>query len=196
MPRHRLAALDRLIRELRANWVAASDLETRMRRARTTLESVLADAELVAHSKAWPFTVGQNLLFHEDPEFGFAINATVRPAGSRGTVHDHAHSWTLYGLLDGSERLERYQRLDDGTRAGYAELRLVSDTVLTPGMIDFVAPREIHAERGGAGRSVAVIIRSERLVGRTLQLGFDPEARTVREMSGPTQVPYKLLDGD
>jgi hypothetical protein len=63
-------------------------------------------------------------------------------------------------------------------------------------MIDFVAPYEIHAERGGEGRSVAIIIRSERLVGRTLQRGFDPVARTVREMSGPTQVPFELLASD
>ncbi len=196
MSAHRLAVLDRLIGELRSIWSRETDLEARMRRASTVLEAVLADDALVAHSKSWPYTVGQNLLFYEDSEFGFAINATVRQPGSRGTIHDHAHSWTLYGLLDGTEQLERYQRMDDGTRAGRAELKLVSDTTLAPGMIDFVAPYEIHAERGGTGRSVAVIIRSERLVGRVLQRGFDPEARTVREISGPTQVPFELVATD
>lgn len=76
------------------------------------------------------------------------------------------------------------------------EIKLLSDTTLQPGMIDFVAPHEIHAERGGTGRSVAIIIRSERLVGRTLQLGFDPAAQTVREMSGPAQVPFELVEAD
>lgn len=193
MPGHRLAVLDRLIAELRAIWSSEPNLEARMRRAKPVLEAVLADTELLAHSKAWPSTVGQNLLFYEDPDFGFAINATVRPPGSRGTVHDHAHAWTLYGLLDGWEHLERYARRDDGTRPGHAELELLSDATLRPGMIDFVAPYEIHAERGGDGRSVAIIIRSERLVGRVLQRGFDPVARTVREMSGPVQVPFELL---
>jgi predicted metal-dependent enzyme (double-stranded beta helix superfamily) len=193
MPAHRLAALDRMIADLRTLWSAESDPATRMQRARTVLDRVLADAQLRAHSQSWPSTVGQNLLFYEDPDFGFAINATVRPSGSVGTIHDHAHSWTLYGILDGTEQLERYERMDDGTRPGYAELRLVTDTTMKPGMIDFVAPYEIHAERGGAGRSVAVIIRSERLVGRVLQRGFDPKARTVWEMSGPTQVPFELL---
>jgi predicted metal-dependent enzyme (double-stranded beta helix superfamily) len=194
MTARRLAALERLIAALRDIWAAEPDLETRMRRARPVLERALADAQLLAHSKSWPDTVGQNLLFYEDAEFGFALNATVRPTGSLGTVHDHAHAWTLYGLLDGSEQLERYERRDDGTRPGHAEIRLVSDTTLRPGMIDFVAPHEIHAERGGAGRSVAIIIRSERLVGRTLQLGFDPAAGTVRAMSGPTQVPFELVE--
>jgi predicted metal-dependent enzyme (double-stranded beta helix superfamily) len=196
MPAHRLSVLDRLIGELRSIWSHESDPGTRMRRARPVLEAVLSDADLLAHSKTWPFTVGQNLLFYEDPEFGFAINATVRPPGSRGNVHDHAHSWTIYGLLDGAEQLERYERVDDGTRAGHAELKLISDTTLTPGVIDFVAPYEIHAERGGEGRSVAIIVRSERLVGRVLQHGFDPAARTVREMSGPTQVPFELAASD
>jgi predicted metal-dependent enzyme (double-stranded beta helix superfamily) len=196
MPVRRLAALERLIAALRDIWSNEPDPTTRMRRAQTILERTLADRDLLAHSRSWPFTVGQNLLFYEDADFGFALNATVRPAGSRGTVHDHAHAWTLYGLLDGSEQLERYERIDDGTQQGHAEIKLVSDTTLHPGMIDFVAPHEIHAERGGAARSVAIIIRSERLVGRTLQLGFDLEAQTVREMSGPVQVPFDLVEAD
>jgi predicted metal-dependent enzyme (double-stranded beta helix superfamily) len=196
MAPRRLAVLERFIGELRAIWAAEPDIETRMRHTKRVLEGVLADRQLLAHSKSWPDTVGQNLLFYEDADFAFAINATVRPVGSRGTVHDHAHAWTLYGLLDGSEQLERYERIDDGSRPGHAALRLVSDATLLPGMIDFVAPYEIHRERGGDGRSVAIIIRSERLVGRVLQRGFDPAAQTVREMSGPSQVPYALVETD
>lgn len=59
-------------------------------------------------------------------------------------------------------------------------------------MIDVVPPFEIHAERGGPERSVALILRSERLVGRTLQHGYDPDAQTVKDMWGPTQVPFEV----
>ncbi|HUZ75706.1 MAG TPA: hypothetical protein VMU87_22190 [Stellaceae bacterium] len=196
MPARQLAIVERLIDALRTIWSSEPDPATRMQRAKAVLEHALADRDLMAHSRSWPFTTGQNLLLYEDPDFGFVLNATVRVPESRGLVHDHAHAWTLYGLLDGSERLERYARIDDGTRPGYAEIKLLSDTTLLPGMIDFVAPYEIHAERGGAGRSVALIVRSERLVGRTLQSGFDPEARTVRAISGPTQVPYELVEAE
>jgi predicted metal-dependent enzyme (double-stranded beta helix superfamily) len=45
------------------------------------------------------------LLLYEDPDHHFVFNATVRKPGSNGAVHDHGHSWTLYGLVDGIERI-------------------------------------------------------------------------------------------
>ena len=84
---------------------------------------MLAAPSVVAHSKQWPWTPGQNLLLYEDPDYNFVINATVRKPGTKGAIHDHGHSWTLYGLIDGTERIERYTRLDDGKRAGYGRVR-------------------------------------------------------------------------
>jgi hypothetical protein len=61
-----------------------------------------------------------------------------------------------------------------------------------PGGVDFVPPYAVHAERGGADRSVAMIIRSERMVGRFKQHMFDPDKNTVVEAWGPEQVAYEL----
>jgi predicted metal-dependent enzyme (double-stranded beta helix superfamily) len=188
----RLPAFDRLVRELRQVWASESEVETRMKRAETLLKSALADPDIVAHSKQWPWTPGQNLMLYEDPDYHFVINATVRRPGSKGAIHDHGHSWTLYGLIEGTERIERYRRMDDGRREGYAELELVNDRTMGPGGVDFVPPYAVHAERGGADRSVAMIIRSERMVGRFKQHMFDPEKNTVVEAWGPEQVAYEL----
>ena len=188
----RLPAFEHLIQELRQVWASVTDIETRMRRAETLLKVTLADPAIVAHSKQWPWTPGQNLLLYEDPDHHFVINATVRQPGSKGAIHDHGHSWTLYGLVEGTERIERYKRLDDGKRPGHAELKLVADREMGPGGVDFVPPYEVHAERGGADRSVAIIVRSERMVGRFKQHMFDPDKNTVAEGWGPTQVPYEL----
>ena len=77
------------------------------------------------HSKDWPSTEGhKNLLLYEDPEYNFAVNAVVRKPNRFGSVHDHAHAWTAYGLLDGVEKLERFERLDDGCKEGYADVKL------------------------------------------------------------------------
>jgi predicted metal-dependent enzyme (double-stranded beta helix superfamily) len=188
----RLPAFSHLVQELRNVWASVSDAETRMKKAEALLKVALADPTIIAHSKQWPWTPGQNLLLYEDPDYHFVINATVRKPDSKGAIHDHGHSWTLYGLIDGTERIERYVRLDDGSRAGHAELKFVADREMGPGGVDFVPPYEVHAERGGPKRSVAMIVRSERMVGRFKQHIFDPERNAVVEAWGPEQVPYEL----
>jgi predicted metal-dependent enzyme (double-stranded beta helix superfamily) len=145
-------------------------------------------------SKSWPSTEGRkNLLFHEDAECGFAVNGVVRMPGRKGSIHDHAHAWTAYGVLDGTESLERFRRVDDRSKEDYAELELESVTEGHPGKVDLVPPFDIHAEQGGPTRSVAVILRSERVAGKVLQGSYDREKRTYRKMDGPTNIPYKVL---
>lgn len=188
----RLPAIETLVAKLRQAWISESDMEARMHRAEVALKEALSDSNVLTHSKQWPWTPGQNLLLYEDPDYHFVINATVRRPGSKGVVHDHGHSWTLYGLVDGMERIERYARLDDGKREGFADLKLVADREMGPGGVDFVPPYQVHAERGGAARSVAIIVRSERMVGRFKQHMFDVEKKTVAEGWGPEQIPYVL----
>ena len=123
-----------------------------------------------------------------------AVNAVVRVPVRKGSVHDHADAWVLYGLLDGTESLERYDRIDDGSKPDYADVRLASVTTGTQGKVDLVPPRAIHAEQGGHTRSVAIIVRSQKLgQGTVLQGRYDPAARTRTEGYGPTQVPYELV---
>ena len=190
-----LPVFENFVADLRAIWVAENDNQRRMERAKPLLERLVMDQDLKAHSALWPSTEGyKNLLLYVDPQYHFAINAVVRAPGRSGSVHDHADAWVLYGVLDGSESLERYERIDDGRRAGHAELRLVSVTTGTQGKVDLVPPHAIHAEQGGPTRSVAVIVRSQRLgEGTILQRAYDPATQTVVERFGPTQVPYPLV---
>jgi predicted metal-dependent enzyme (double-stranded beta helix superfamily) len=193
MPK-RLPVLEMFIGELRAIWAAEAEDRTRMERAKTLLEWLVMDARLKAHSANWPSTEGRkNLRLYVDPDFGFVINAVVRVPGRKGSVHDHADAWVLYGLLDGSESLERYERVDDGSTPGYAEVRLQSVTTGTQGKVDLVAPHSIHAEQGGPVRSVAIIVRSKPLgEGTVLQNGYDLETNTVVARYGPTQIPFEV----
>lgn len=189
----RLPAFQRFIDELRAAWVRESDTEARMKAGTELLRKLVADPTMRAHSKDWPSTEGhKNLLLYEDPDYGFAVNAVVRNPNRTGSVHDHAHAWTAYGVLDGTEKLERFTRLDDGSKEGYADVRLDSVTDGTPGKVDLVPPYDIHAEQGGPTRSVAVILRSERVVGKALQGRYDPKAKTTHQGHGPTQVPFEV----
>jgi predicted metal-dependent enzyme (double-stranded beta helix superfamily) len=190
----RLRAFARFIGELRAVWAAERDDEARMHRAKPLLERFVLDPTVKAHSVKWPSTEGRkNLRLYVDPDYGFVINAVVREAGRKGSVHDHADAWVLYGVLDGRESLERYDRIDDGRTPGHAEVRRASVTTGAQGKVDLVPPHAIHAEQGGDVRSVAVIVRSRPLgEGTVLQNGYDLEAKTVVARYGPTQIPYEL----
>jgi predicted metal-dependent enzyme (double-stranded beta helix superfamily) len=193
MTEKQLPVFTRFISDLRAVWAELPDDESRMNKARGLLEALLKDPDLKAHSKTWPSTEPRrNLLFHEDPEYGFAVNGVVRESNRTGSIHDHAHAWVLYGLLEGTETLERFDRLDDKSKPGYAKLRLASAPQGRAGDVDLVAPYDIHAEQGGPARSVAVIVRSERVAGRILQGSYDPENNLVVQRDGPEQVPYPL----
>jgi len=194
MPNPRLPVLEKFVADLRAVWAAETDDGRRMEKAKPLLQKLVMDPTLKADSASWPSTEGRkNLLFYVDPDYHFVINGVVRVPGRTGSIHDHADAWVLYGVLDGTESLERFDRLDDGSRPGYAELKLSSVTTGSQGKVDLVPPRAIHAEQGGPTRSVAVIVRSQKLgEGTVLQHRYDRGANTVVEQYGPTQIPYEL----
>ena len=190
----RLPVFDKFIRDLRAIWAALPDDESRMTRAKTLMEQdILANEDLRAHAERWPSTEGRkNLLFYQDPDYGFVINGVVREPNRTGGAHDHADAWVLYGLLDGTETLERFERIDDRSRDGYAEIRLTGATEGRPGKADLVPPYDIHAEQGGPRRSVAVILRSAVLVGRVLQGRYNRDTGACSTGPGPEQIPYDV----
>ena len=187
------ALFEQFIADVHAIWAQESDMGKRMERTRPLFEKLVREPAMQAESAHWPSTEGhKNLLLHTDERFGFIVNAVVREPNRKGSVHDHSTAWVLYGLLAGTESLERYDRLDDGSKPGYAQVRLASVTTGGPGQVDLVPPYNIHAEQGGPGRSVALIFRSERLVGRILQHGYNLTDGSVIERYGPTQIPYVL----
>lgn len=173
------------------------DPERRWEQMRPLLAELLADPEILKRSRTWPYCYGaeraENLLLYEDPDYGFVINGLVKEAGFSGyQVHDHAHIYTLYGVLDGHQTIDRYERLDDGSRPDYAEIRLTASMAVEPGVIDLVRPWEIHVEKNGEERTVAVIVRSQK-PGDFLQGRYDPETNRYWQSPGPIQTPWDGL---
>jgi len=182
-----LPVFEKFIQDVRAAWSELPDTEKRMKRVKVLLERLVKNPTMKEHSKSWPSTEGhKNLLLYEDPDCQFVINAVVRTPGRDGRIHDHAHSWTAYGVLDGTERL------DEGKKEGYALIELESLTEGYPGKVDLVPPFAIHSEKGGPARSVGVIVRSERLVGKTPQGRYDAKTNEYNQSEGPTQVPFEI----
>src|SRR5687768_5946420 len=69
-----LPVFDRFIQHLRAAWAELPDTEARMKKGAQLLEDLVNDQAMREASKNWPSTEGRkNLLFYEDPDYGFAI---------------------------------------------------------------------------------------------------------------------------
>ncbi len=189
------SAVKRFIASTRALFAEEKGIQARWEQLAPLLRELLADASVKAQSKRWPACVqrdrAENLLFYEDPDYGFVINGLVKAPKRRTQIHDHAHNWTLYGVLDGEETIERYERLDDGSRPDYAEIRQNGNFQVGPGTVDLVQPWQIHAEESGEERTVAIIVRSEK-PGGFLQGRYDPANKKYWQGYGPRQIPYKL----
>ena len=200
METHKTNALERFIEKTRALFAAEADLEKRWTALEPILAEMLADPDVLEAAKGWPDCVprdgrAENLLFYEDPDYGFAINGLTKGTtrqGVRARIHDHAHIYTLYGVLDGHEQIERYDRLDDRSKPDYAEIRLASDKHVGPGEIDLVRPYEVHTENTVGERTVAIIVRSQK--GGSFNQGrYNPETNEYYESLGPRQTPVDML---
>jgi len=96
-------ALERFVRKTRDLFAKEEDPEKRWTSLSPVLAELLADPEVMDASKDWPECIAangraENLLFYEDPDFGFAVNGLTKgPArfGALPRIHDHAHIYTL-----------------------------------------------------------------------------------------------------
>ena len=190
-----MSALQKFIESARKLHAEEKDLAKRWEKMTPLLQELLTDPSIREQSKNWPTCSqadrAQNLLFYEDPNYRFVINGLIKAPKSRTQIHDHAHNWTLYGVLDGNETIERYERVDDRTKPDYAEIRKTVDVKVGPGKIDLVPPYEIHAEESGEERTVAIIVRGEK-AGGFLQGRYDPATKKYWQGYGPEQIPYEL----
>jgi predicted metal-dependent enzyme (double-stranded beta helix superfamily) len=189
------SAFNCFIASTRKLFTEEKDLALRWERLAPLLRELLADPAIQESSRSWPECAhkerAENLLFYEDPDFGFVINGLTKAPHTRTQIHDHAHNWTLYGVLDGTETIQRYQRMDDGSKPDYAEIRGVSKLCAGPGEVDLVRPWEIHAEASGEERTVAIIVRAEK-AGGFLQGRYDPVNKKYWQGYGPIQIPYTI----
>jgi predicted metal-dependent enzyme (double-stranded beta helix superfamily) len=190
-----MSAVKRFIGSARQLHAEETDLAKRWEKMTPLLQELLADPSVREQSRGWPTCAqaerAQNLLFYEDPDYKFVINGLIKAPKSRTQIHDHAHNWTLYGVLDGTETIERYERVDDGSKPDYAEIRKTVDVQVGAGKIDLVPPYAIHAEESGAERTVAIIVRAEK-AGGFLQGRYDSVTRKYWQGYGPEQIPFEL----
>jgi predicted metal-dependent enzyme (double-stranded beta helix superfamily) len=197
MERPTLPAASALIDEVRALYASRIEATELWERIELSMRKLLVNPELRERAREWPATVEsaptvRNLLFYEDPDYGFVFNATVRQPNVISNVHDHGDVWTLYGLIEGHETILRYERIDGAASdAGPVKLKLIGRRFLGPGDVDVVPPGKIHQEHAGQRRSIAFIVRGKR-PGTFKQHYYNPETGALSITDGPQQVEHVL----
>lgn len=189
-----LPAVEKFVEGMRKVFADGVPEPDRWDRCRDLLKEMIADPEVKAHAQSWPITgynpetdrVG-NLLFYEDPDYGFVINALIKKPGGYAMIHDHGKAWTIYGVLEGKERIVHYDAVE---KDGKYEISESHADYCARGDVDIVPPWLIHSEYAGNEKSIAVIVRSQRS-GTFEQYRYFEDGRKT-EIKGPEQIPFEL----
>jgi predicted metal-dependent enzyme (double-stranded beta helix superfamily) len=117
-------------------------------------------------------------LLYEDPDYGFAVWASVQAPGTYHAPHDHGPTWAVYGVYAGKVDTGLYERTDDGSREGYAEVREIQRVMAQHGDVACM-PKGIAHETLSADEKPALnlIIRGLKTYWQHV---YDPAARTVK----------------
>jgi len=82
-------------------------------------------------------------LLHEETDHSLAIFAVSWLSGRGTPPHDHG-AWALIAGVDGAEMNKFFERLDDRTQPGHAELKKVDEKVLGVGEVIAMPTGWIH----------------------------------------------------
>lgn len=171
--------LDRFVAELRRTRSECKDERDMLSRVRR-LAPKFALAEGWVQRKHYEADPEQGFgvhVLHEEPDHTLAVFA-VSWLPSRGTPpHDHG-TWAVIVGVDGAEKNVFWERADDRTRSGYAELRRIGEKLADRGDVVAMPAGAIHSVHNESERVTLSLHVYGKHVNHTERSQFDPERRT------------------
>ena len=85
-------------------------------------------------------------VLNEEPDHSIFIETVAWLPGRAVAPHDH-QTWGIVVGIDGTEVNVHWQRLDDGTKEDFAELRVLKEREISAGDVVHLLPDDIHSVR-------------------------------------------------
>ena len=127
-------------------------------------------------------------LLHEEVDHSLAIFVVSWLPKRGAPPHDHG-TWAIVAGVEGPERNEFFERVDDGSRPGHAELKKTGEKVFHPGDVLAMRVGQIH----GIWNDSDSISVSLHIYGKNIQ----HTGRSRFDLEKHTQTPFVLkVDGD
>jgi predicted metal-dependent enzyme (double-stranded beta helix superfamily) len=156
-----------------------------VRQAKPLLERLVRNPKALEErfKQRGPTAYGRYML-HRAPDFN--VTAIVWGPGDGARAHDH-QTWGLVGVVENEIQETRFQRRDDGSKPGYAELEVVATLNNRAGMVSCLVPPndDIHEMNNVTARTtVEIHVYGDDLADMP-RLRFDLETNTVKPFASP-----------
>jgi predicted metal-dependent enzyme (double-stranded beta helix superfamily) len=139
-------SVDDYVRDLRSITARTSD-ESEIIAALEPLAQRLASDKSWLKPAYYETDPGQGFgvhMLHEEPDHTLAVFLVAWQPGRGAPPHDHG-TWAVVAGVEGIERNTLYKRLDDRSRADYAELDVKSDRNISAGEVVSMKTGGIHS---------------------------------------------------
>ncbi|MDH3715687.1 MAG: cysteine dioxygenase family protein [Gammaproteobacteria bacterium] len=114
-------------------------------------------------------------LLHEEPDHTLAVFIVAWLPGRGTPPHDHG-TWAVVAGVEGVERNIRYERLDDRSRKGFAQLSVKHDFLADPGDLVSMKTGGIHAVLNETDRVTLSLHTYGKHINHTNRSQFDLES--------------------
>jgi len=116
-------------------------------------------------------------LLHEEEDHSNAV-FVIAWLPDRGTPAHNHKTWGVVVGVEGEERETWWQRIDDGSTPGYAELKRQTEKAMGPGQVSCVLPEDIHTVWNETDKVSLSLHTYGQHINFTGRSEFDPESKT------------------
>lgn len=169
-----------LVQDLKRISAEAKDEHEILKRVRSLARRAALSKETWLEDRMYKADAEQGFgvyTLHEEPDHTLAVFA-VSWLPDRGTPpHDHG-TWAVVAGVDGPEKNEFFERVDDRKRPGYAELKKVGEKVFEFAEVVAMPAGTIHSVWNETGKVTVSLHIYGKHINFTGRSQFDPEKRT------------------